>query len=181
LKGAHLIILEMDKKKRLNPFTIIVFWMVGCVLFTIVGMILSGISTSGGEQIPFTFFSNMIPVTIYGVLALSIITIPFYIKWVKEKWFINLFFIVFCCLFIYKDRMETKKIPDYSFSVITQTVNNREYEKKIEYYGHDFARIRSISFTLNNKKDSIWTTYAENGSIIKQEKYKADLLVELIK
>jgi antitoxin component YwqK of YwqJK toxin-antitoxin module len=55
------------------------------------------------------------------------------------------------------------------------------YSQKIQYYGTDLKKIRSISFTLNNKKDSVWTTYAEDGSIIKQEKYKADTLIEIIK
>lgn len=167
--------------KKLNPFKIVIIWITGSFLFTIIGMIMLGLSTPGGEQAPLTFLGEMIPITVYGVLALSILTIPFYLKWVREKWFINLSFIALCSLFIYKDWKENKKKPDYSSSIIKETVNNKEYEKKIEYYSNDFKKIRSISFTLNNKKDSIWITYAEDGSIIKQERYKNDTLIETIK
>jgi hypothetical protein len=169
-------------KIKLNPFTIIVIWIVGCFLFTIITMILLGISTPGGEQKPLTFLGTMIPVTVYGVLALSILTIPFYPKWVKEKWFINLSFIILCSLFIYKDWKENQKSHS-QYDEITTAVKGSDgvYSQKIQYYGTDLKKIRSISFTLNNKKDSVWTTYAEDGSIIKQEKYKADTLIEIIK
>ncbi len=168
-------------RRKLNPLNIIVFWIMGCVLLTIVAMILLGISTSGGEQMPFVFLSKMIPITIYGVLVLSILSIPIYFRWVQKRWFINLFFIVLCSLYVYKERKAKSKVPNYSFSIIKQTVNNKEYEKRIEYYGNDFGRIRSISFTQNNKKDSIWTVYSETGSIIEQVKYNSDTLIEKIK
>jgi hypothetical protein len=169
-------------KKKLNPFTIIVIWIVGNLLFTLLTMALLGFLTPGGEQKPLAFLGTMIPVTVYGVLALSILTIPFYSKWVKRKWFINLSFIVLSGLFIFRNWKENQEMH-LQYDEITTVVKGSKgvYLQKTQYYGVNLKKIRSISFILNNRKDSIWTTYAEDGSVIKQEKYKADTLIEIIK
>jgi hypothetical protein len=168
--------------KKLNPLKIIVIWIAGSFLFTVIAMILLGVSTPGGEQKPLTFLGSMIPITVYGILALSIFTVPFYPQWIKKRWYINFAFIVLCGAFIYKDWKENQRLYSQYDEITTPIrVNNATYLMKTQYYGSDLKKIRSISFTLNEKKDSIWTTYAEDGNIIKQEKYKNDTLIETIK
>ncbi len=140
---------------------------------------LLSVSTPDGEQKPFIFLSRMVDILVYGVMILSIITVPLYPKWVKEKWIINLSFFCLSSFLIYlgtRNQVRTQ----YSESIIKLDVNSKEYIKKIEYYG-EYNKVRSISFTCKNKKDSIWTTFDEDGSLIKQEKYKDDTLVEKIK
>jgi hypothetical protein len=169
-------------KKKLNPFTIIVIWIVGNLLFTLVVMVILGLLTPGGEQRPLSFLGATIPVTVYGVLILSILTIPFYPKWVKEKWFVNIGFIILCGLFIFMNIKENQD-THLQFDEKTTVVKGSKgvYLQKTQYYGVNLKKIRSISFIFNNKKDSVWTTYAEDGTITKQEKYRADTLIEVIK
>ncbi len=165
--------------KKLNPFRIILIWIIGSISFIVAAMIMLGVSTPGGEQAPFTILGKMIPIIVYGVLFLSIITIPFYLSWFRRKWYINFVLIILCIAFIYKDQRENlKQKMKYDEITIPVAVNNKVYFKKTQYYGSDYKKIRSISYTINHQKDSEWVTFSENGAIIERIKYKNDSLVK---
>jgi len=140
------------------------------------------INTSGGEQVQMAVIAEMIPVIIYVTLALAIITIPFFKTWIKKRWWVNATVIIFCSAITGADIYERNLIR-YDSDSETITMNGKEYVKTTEYYDHEIVheKIRSISFTLNDKKDSIWTTYAEDGKIIQQEIYKNGTLIKKIK
>ena len=165
-------------KNKFDPFLVICIWLGGGILIIIVA-ILMGINFPETSEKPLIFLSVMIPITVYGTLILSILTIPFYSKSGKGKWYLNLIFIIPCCLFVYKDWQE-KQDRYYSASETKEIVNNKEYEKTIEYYGRDFQQIKRVSFTHNDMKDSIWTFYDVRGKIIKSVRYRNDTLIKRI-
>lgn len=166
-------------KKKLNPLIIIIGWVVCSLVFTIIVMIELGINTPGGEQKPLIFFTKFLNVVIYGVLFLALLTIPFYIEWSKKYWAIHTFIIIACSLIIFFG-IENKVKTKYMESDIDIIVNGKKYVKMIEYYD-DNSKIRSITFTYNNKKDSIWTVYSKNGDVISRLRYKEDTLIEKLK
>ncbi|MEO7210196.1 MAG: hypothetical protein ABIY35_04555 [Chitinophagaceae bacterium] len=157
--------------KKVNPLSLILGWLVLAIVFSVIYMIFLGVSTPGGEQRPFTFLGKAIPIIIYGILIIAITSIPIYIEWIKKFWYINLFFIAACVIFIIKDRIEENKDPYFTSTKIIM-LNGKDYEQTIQYYNSKSTIIRSISFHLNGKKDSTWTVFAEDGKIISQEKYK---------
>jgi hypothetical protein len=61
--------------KRINPLTILILWVVGCLVFALIVMIILAETRPGGEQAPLTFLSKFIYVIIYRLLILSILTI----------------------------------------------------------------------------------------------------------
>ena len=144
-------------------------------------MILLGVSTPGGEQLPLTFLAEVIPIIVYVVLALSLLTIPFFIQWVKRRWFVNIAFMILSCLFIYTNWAENQE-SHLQYDMITTPIKigGKVYFKKVEYYGSDLRQIRSISFILNGKKDGIWVTYDTLGHIIEQKEYRNDSLIQIL-
>jgi hypothetical protein len=165
---------------QLNPFKIICLWIIVCVIFSIIAMLTLAGSTSGGEQAPLSLLGYMIPITIYGVLTLSIFTIPFFKSWVKQFWYVNVVGIIIGAAFALEDWKQNKNQPKYSYSLTHLSINEKDYYQKIEYYD-GFNKIRSISFCSQNKKDSLWIVYDENGKIIQQDVYKNDTLIKKIK
>lgn len=157
--------------RKMNPLYLILAWLVLAAVFTIICMIFLGISVPGGGQRPFTFLGKAIPIIVYGVLVIAIVSTPFYFEWIKKYWYVNLFFITACIMFAYKDWRETNKNSYYT-DIKTITINGRDYEQTTQYYDSKSTKIRSMSYYLNGKKDSTWTVYAEDGSIINQKKYK---------
>ncbi len=161
---------------------IMLTWIIASILTMILVSFIIGATTPDVEQLPLTFVAQTVPVIIYVTLGLAIITVPFYRHWVKKHWMVNLTFIILCSLVIRANSVEQNE-PNYSSETKILRVNGKDYTKTVEYYYLDTVheKIRSISYTLNDLKDSIWTTYAEDGKIIKQEIYKNDALVQKIK
>lgn len=169
--------------ENLNPVKIIIILIIMLVIVAIVGYFYLGITSPQGEQRPLSFVAQIIPISIYLILFASIITIPIYFKWVKKWWFINLIFISFCLAFIIEDNKKSQEMKLFYNEINTTIkVNGTLLNKKTQFYGPGLNNIRSVSFTsFDHKKDSIWTTYARDGSIIEQERFKNDSLIEKIK
>ena len=119
-------------------------------------------------------------VTAYGIFILSILTGALYFRWLKKFWFISLMFFLLSGFYIAQDIRRKTETP-YSFNEKTESIKGVEIKIKREYYSLNPEKIRSINYLKNEKKDSIWTTYSEEGNIIKQEKYKDDTLINRIK
>jgi hypothetical protein len=162
--------------KKTNPMGLILIWLAVALTTTIICMIILGISTSGGEQKPSTFLGRAIPIIVYGTLFIAIVSIPFYLEWLKKHWYINLFFIAGCTIFIIKDHIEENKNSYYENTKIV-TINDKNYEQIMQYYDGKFTKIRSISFYLNGRKDSTWTVFGKDGAVIIQEEYKDGQLI----
>ena len=162
--------------KKVNPFKLILYWL---FLLLIAGIVIIPIlfaTTVGGEQKPLTFLVYLLLTAIYGTLILSIITPFFYFNWFKKYWYINLLAFIISGYYIVKYQRGKAKI-EYGFKEETEYIGNDKIKIVKEYYSFSPEKIRSESFWKNEKKDSIWTIYAKDGSIISREKYKNDILV----
>jgi hypothetical protein len=164
--------------KKINPLAILIAWVVGCLVFAVIVMIILGKTTPGGEQAPLTFLGNFIYVIVYGLLVLSILTIFLFRTWSKKNWVVQAVSISLCCWLIIAGAGNNID-SEYSFMRVDTIIGNKEYIKQYEYY--DNRSLRSISFFYNNKKDSVWTIYSESGKVISSLRYKEGSLVEVIK
>lgn len=164
--------------KKINPLTILILWVVGCLVFALIVMIILGETTPGGEQAPLTFLGKFVYVIIYGLLILSILTIVLFRKWSRKYWLVQAVSISLCCYIIIAGEINSGSSV-YSLTRVDTVIGNREYIKQYEYY--DNGSLRSISFFYNNKKDSIWIIYSKSGKIISSSRYKEGSLKEVIK
>lgn len=166
--------------KVLNPIKIIGVWVLNMIIVDIIVIPILFAKTVGGEQRPLTFLMESFNVTAYGIFILSILTGALYFRWLKKFWFISLMFFLLSGFYIAQDIRRKTETP-YSFNEKTESIKGVEIKIKREYYSLNPEKIRSINYLKNEKKDSIWTTYSEEGNIIKQEKYKDDTLINRIK
>jgi len=164
--------------KRINPLTILISWVVGCLVFALIVMIILAKTTPGGEQAPLTFLGKFIYVIIYGLLILSILTIFLFGKWSKKYWIVQAAAISLCCFLLISGKVNSVG-TGYSFTRVDTIIGSKEYIKQYEFY--DNRSLRSISFFYNNKKDSIWTIYSESGKVTSSMRYKEGSLVEVLK
>lgn len=167
-----------ENKTRLNPVKILGLWILSMLILTPCFMYVSNIGASGGEQKPLTTLATMIAVTIYGAAFISALTPLFFKKWFKRNWwYIIIILVTFIPVIgLIKDMLTA---DPYSYSEKTKEINGDTFLIKTEYYDdNEFKKIRSISYWKNNKKDSTWTTYSENGNIISQETYRNDTLIK---
>lgn len=171
--------------KNLNPLKILIYWLIFCIIITVGGMILLGVATTGGEQKPLLFLVFMLKVTVYSIFIISILSIPFYLQWVRKYWYVNLCFLALSSWIIFLSWMgdrENQFLENQKGSITTnEIVNGKTYKKTVVYYEGKFEHIKSVSFRLQNKKDSIWTTYSDDGRILTQEQYMNDSLIKIIK
>jgi hypothetical protein len=135
------------------------------------------LTTPDGEQLPMEFIARMIPITVYVTLAIALITLPIYKVWVRKYWYKQLLVILLCSAFACVEIITRLSEDGYNMSIETINVNGTDYEKTTKYYDSNSTVIRSISFTRNNKKDSTFTIYAKDGSIIQQRRYKNGTLL----
>lgn len=168
--------INAQRMKKINPLTILISWVVGCIVFALIVMIILGKTTPGGEQAPLTFLGKFIHVIIYGALILSILTIFLFSKWSKKYWIVQAASISVCCFLIFAGWKNSVHVKYLTTSVDT-IIGSREYTKQYEYY--DNQSLRSISFFYDGKKDSIWTTYSPSGNIISRLRYREDSLIEV--
>jgi len=73
-----------------TPIHAVLIWILGASVISIFIMVLSGISTSGGKQIPMTVFSYYIYVIPSGGLFICLISPLLYRDWSRKYWFIIL-------------------------------------------------------------------------------------------
>jgi hypothetical protein len=71
-----------------TPVHAILIWFFGASIITILIMLLSGLSTSGGKQIPMIVFSYSIYVIPSGVFLICILSPFVYRDWFRKYWFI---------------------------------------------------------------------------------------------
>lgn len=169
--------MQKAAKSKLNPITILGLWTVSMIVVTPILMYISNIGASGGEQKPLTTLATMIIVAIYGAAILSVLTPFLFRQWFKKNWWFS-FVIILTIIPAANDTWDKYSQSPYSVSETTQEINGDTIMTKTEYYdGSEFKKIRSISFTKNNKKDSTWITYSDEGKVIKQATYRNDTLV----
>jgi hypothetical protein len=163
--------------KKLNPLKLMIYWLFLLLVISIIVIPILFATTVGGEQRPLTFLVYMILFAVYGTLILSVVTPIFYFDWFKKYWYVNLIFFVLSGYYVIKDQKRNARI-EYSFKEKTDHIGNDEIRTVKEYYSLDPEKIRSESYWRNEKKDSTWTVYAKDGSIISKEKYKDGQLVK---
>ena len=164
-------------KPRLNPILILGIWILATFILTPIVMFVSGIDHSGGEQTPITTLAVMIKVMFYGTAAISVLTPFIFRKWFKNHlWFS---FVIIGTLIIVARLLIDNLADPYTFSESTEIINGNTIVTRTKYYdGNKFEKVRSVSYWKNNKKDSIWTTYSENGEMIDQETYQNGTLIK---
>jgi len=167
------------KKIFANPLRIIIAWLIFSFVFTVLVYYIIGVTTPDVYQLPMEFVARMPPIIVYVTFGLSLITVPFYIKGVKKHWHVNLIFFVFCSLVIWGIRDDRSVEDKNGISVESFIANGKSFEKTVKYY--DSAKIRQVIYTSNGQRDSVWTTYARDGSVIQQVKYKDGKLVSTAK
>ena len=86
--------IKFDRNK-IKPSKIIIAWLVGVILFTVIKTAILISTTSGGEQAPETFIAKMISVTVYGLLVISIVMLTL----TKNQSSLNISIII-CCLLL---------------------------------------------------------------------------------
>jgi|GEM_PF-3556885 hypothetical protein len=164
--------------KIYSPFRIIGIWIPIVIVVDLVTIPILFNTTAGGEQRPLTFLVESFKIAAYGIMLLSIVGFAFFYKnWSKLYWVFSLFFLLIGTFYIF--RSNGKTIP-YGFDEATYQINGSTLKCKTEFYGQDseaIRKIRSISFWKDNKKDSVWVTYSENGKVLEEKRYKNDTLV----
>lgn len=164
--------------QRLNPIKLIFYWLVIILVTTLMGMIFLSNSSSGGEQLPMTFLGEMLPIALYGVLIISVISSFLFKGQFKKYWLLNLLLIVISGYLLYiNDRNNSNTHIDYGTADMRTIIGKDTLYYKKEYYNLDKEVLRSESYWKNGKKDSIWRVYAENGNIISEDIYKDDSLI----
>ncbi len=161
------------KKLYKNPLRVIITTFITCVSVGMAGAPIADIGHSGGEAVGLTFFAVTIHATWYITVAAAIITLFFYRDWVKKYWYKNAIVITVGLGVIVSGLIEQNS-ENYSLHSETVAANGIEWLKTTEYYpgSFDSRHIRSISFLLNDDiKDSTWTTYAQDGTVLVQKLY----------
>ena len=121
----------------------------------------------------------MIPVIVYGVFLLSGVTVPFFLKWIKTKWYVNLIFFLLSLGLIIGNYLQEKQYSQYYDEISTPIeVDGNQYDKVIQYYNKKNKLIRRIGVELDGEKDSTWTTFDRNGEIISVEYYRNGSLIK---
>jgi hypothetical protein len=121
----------------------------------------------------------IIIIAIIGATIISFAT-PFYNKsWFQSnKWFglvIGFWILVIIRLAIFLWPIFIDFLPNHSFTRY-QNINGNRIKIVTEFYNEDNApKIKKI--WKNGKKDSTWTTFAKDGTIIKEELYRNDTLI----
>ena len=166
--------------KFLNPIKIIAGWVLLMIIINIIVVPILFYKTVGGEQRPLIFLMTSIDIMAYGIFILSILTIVLYFSWVKKFWFVNLFFILASAIYVFKEQKYNNEIK-YSFNERIDSIGNSEIKTRLEYYSLKPSRLRSQRYWKDGKKDSLWTIYSEKGNVLNQERYKNDVLIEVLK
>ena len=156
-------------RKSLNPLVIMRIWVLLVLISDLIFVPYYIYHSSGGEQKPLTYLASSITIAIGGIFILSILAVILYFRWFKQYWFVNC--IIFLVSGFYLFTILNKE-TNYSFAETNDSIGGNEIRKRIEYYDMDKNEVRSISYWKNGIKDSVWTIYSKNGSILQQERYK---------
>ncbi len=160
----------VNQKIRNNPGKLFGVWLLTMLVLTSIFAILSEIGASGGEQRFFSTLSFMLLLTVVGIAVIAVL-IPFiYKQWFKSNIQALILLIVIIVIpalgFVWMRYFE----DPYSYIESTRYVGGDIIEIKKEFYD-DANQLRSVSYIINGRKDSIWTTYDRQGKVIEQKKY----------
>jgi Na+/melibiose symporter-like transporter len=162
---------------KLNPLKLLIGWTLLMILLTPIFVYTSSIGSIGGEQKPLTTLVAMPLLAVIGAAVICIVT-PFIFKsWFKSnKWFIALalFILIPTIIFSWQYYFETP----YSYVQKFEEIDGNKFEIKTEYYDGENKVVRSNSFWKNGKRDSSWTVLSKDGTVISEEVYRNDSLVE---
>lgn len=168
--------------QRLNPIKLILYWMTIVLITTVIGMIFLSASSSGGEQSPMTFLGKMLPIVLYGVLTISILSFFLFKVWLRKFWLLNLLITIVSGYLLYMNEKNNSSTHiEYGTADMKTIIGKDTLYYKKEYYNLDKEVLRSESYWKNGKKDSIWRVYSENGNLIREEVYKNDSLIKRYK
>ena len=71
-----------------TPIHAVLIWFFGASVITILVMVLSGLSNSGGKQIPMIVFSYSIYIIPSGVFLICLLSPIVYRDWFRKYWYI---------------------------------------------------------------------------------------------
>lgn len=173
----------MYMRKKYSPVQITIYWIVVIIVLGLISGIVANSNASGGEQKLFTYVAYSIAIALIGVVLINIGTLFFFTAQSKRNRLFSLGFIVVSLILLLPLFKGVVSRSQYNVIEKTRYIGSDKIDIKIEYYSSNNTSriIRSESFWKNGKKDSVWTTYGENGNIIKQEKYNNNQLIETIK
>lgn len=158
---------------KVNPLILSFYW---CAIVLTIGAlvgIISNQNASGGEQMLLTSLSYSIIISLIGVLFINIMSIFFYRNTFRSTIiYSKILAIITLIILIVLFNAFFGEHFNFSETVIIQ--GSDRILIKTEYYDEidEKARVRSLSYWKNGRKDSIWTTYAKDGSIISIVVYK---------
>jgi hypothetical protein len=166
-----------ETMKIFNPLRIIGIWVMAVIVINVIVLPILFYNTVGGEQNSLIFLMNSLKTGAYGLFILCLI-IPF-VKygWFKKFWYINFTFVLISGTYLVQDLKSAHK-RDFSFDEEAKTTEGNDIKMKTEYYSYTLKKIRSLSYWKNGKKDSIWLTFSEDGTIIGQQKFRNDTLIK---
>ena len=160
---------------KLNPLKLIIIWLGLMVTLSII-LILGSAGSGGGEQKPLTILATITISTLIGIAVISV-TAPFLFRnWFKQ----NKSFGVFMILALIPTTFFSWNYissSHYSYVESSRQIDGIPYDIRKEYYDNENKTIRSVSIWKNGKKDSIWSTFSKDGSIMKQKVYRNDTLI----
>ena len=168
--------------KKYSFIIITIYWVVIVVVIGIIGGILASRNASGGEQKLFVYFSYSLIIALIGAILINLFALFYYSKKERVSRLISVCFIIGSLLFLYPF-LKGEKNSQFDVIEKTRFKDSDKIDIKIEFYpSSDSSRIvRSESYWKNGKKDSIWTVYDRDGSILRKRRYNNNELVEDIK
>ena len=161
----------------LNPFKIIIAWIILCIIVGLFVLLFSSSNKSGGDKSILTSFAYFLLTIVDGVILLSIITPFFYKNWFKKYWYINTIVLILGLIAVLP-LVNGVVWNNYDILEESSKVGNDMIDIKKEYYSKNNKQLRSESYWRNGKKDSIWIIYNKNGEIIKKDSYRNNYLVK---
>ena len=157
--------------RKLSAVSVTVYWSIIVLVSGFIIGILANSNASGGEQTRFT----SIVVTLVGTVLINIFFL-FFSKSNNLTRYLSFFLIVVSLVILYPF---SSAFVFNKYDIVEETTFSGldRIDKKIEYYkGSDV--IRSESYWKNEKEDSIWIVYDNNGKVIKKENYRNGKLLE---
>ena len=167
--------------KKYNAIQITIYWTATMLSIGVIGGMIANHNASGGEQKLFTYVAYSLMIALIGVVLINIGMLFLSKAQSMNTRLFSLSFIVLA-LFVLYPLIRGVMGDKYDVVEKTRYIGPEKIDIKIEYYSTpDTSRIiRSRSFWKNGKRDSVWIIYDRSGNIVKQQKYKEDILIETI-
>jgi hypothetical protein len=146
----------------------------GCLIIYSIGIYLNSFFHSGGEQVIMIGIARLLfflPIGI-ALIAIGNIVIPWYRK--RIILILNGIILFICLVFLYQKHviMTPKFYESYE-----KSYDERGKVEKISIFHWDNDILYSITYKINDLKDSVWTYYNSKGQITRIQNYSRDSLV----